>query len=362
MKNQSILVFGGSFDPPHKCHIQLLKQAVKELNLQKTIIFPAYLSPFKDKHISPYKYRKKMISILLSRLRIKAKIDDFEFKKGRKTYTYEIGKYLVKKYPEGKFFFLLGSDSYNNIKKWKNYDKLKETFHFVVGIREGFPLKRKKNPDIVILKKRFKNISSTDIRNKLLVSDYRSIDKAIKKYIFKKGLYYSNLIFKIKKILGNERFFHTISTTKLALSLSAKYKLDPVKTFLASILHDISKRVPIKKQITDLKNMRIKNYEKAIKLAPQILHQWHGALVANKKFKIKDKEILSAISKHATGAKKMSLLDKIIYVSDYACYDRSFKEAAIVRKKAFENIHQAYTMARRFKKEYIKKIDGYFYG
>ena len=56
-----ILVFGGSFDPVHKGHVALLRQAIKEIAPDVTHIVPAYQSPFKAKSPTPFRLRMKML-------------------------------------------------------------------------------------------------------------------------------------------------------------------------------------------------------------------------------------------------------------------------------------------------------------
>ena len=50
---------------------------------------------------------------------------------------------------------------------------------------------------------------------------------------------------------------------------------------------------------------------------PSILHGLVGSIIAREVMEIKDEDILSAIRYHTTGRKNMSILEKIIYISDY---------------------------------------------
>ncbi|MBP7795460.1 MAG: nicotinate (nicotinamide) nucleotide adenylyltransferase [Elusimicrobiales bacterium] len=357
----NIIVFGGSFDPPHSYHIKLLKAAIKRIRPEKIIIIPTYLSPFKSRHTADYEHRKKMISLMLIKHHINFEINDFEYKKRRRVYTYEIARYMAKRYKNSDLYFLMGSDSFKEFERWKRYRDILKYFHIVVGIRKGYPIKRKYNA--IILKEKFDNISSTDLRMKMFTTDYSGLDSYVKKYITDNGLYYSDIINRVKNIVTRERFDHILSTVKLAIKLAKQYEVDITKAFLSALLHDSAKDMSIKKQLSLIEKagIKIKDIEKIKAMAPNIIHQWASAAVAKKIFNIKDTEILSAISKHTTGDKKMSLLDKIIYVSDFASEKRSFKEAVEIREIAFKDIENAFVKTRDYKREFVKKNGGFLY-
>ena len=63
--------------------------------------------------------------------------------------------------------------------------------------------------------------------------------------------------------------------------------------------------------------------------------------MASSKYDIKDEEILTAITYHTTGRPGMSLLEKIVYISDYIepMRDKA-PNLAKVRKIAFEDLDE----------------------
>ena len=55
MVNQSkptVAIFGGSFDPPHKGHQRIVEKATEVLDIDKLIVVPAYLNPFKTSSLA----------------------------------------------------------------------------------------------------------------------------------------------------------------------------------------------------------------------------------------------------------------------------------------------------------------------
>lgn len=136
---------------------------------------------------------------------------------------------------------------------------------------------------------------------------------------------------KFKKIfyVNDKRTKHIIGTIKVSIKLAERYKVDKKKVFIASLLHDIAKKVPIK--VKDLKE-RFRTDRYLIKIPP-VWHSFIGSLIAKKRFKIKDNEILDAIKYHTTGHPDMSKIAKIIFIADFIEPGRKYKECIDVRKK-----------------------------
>ena len=56
-----IAIFGGSFDPIHIAHKKIVETALKELDIDKLIIVPTYLNPFKKDFLFEPKDRFKLL-------------------------------------------------------------------------------------------------------------------------------------------------------------------------------------------------------------------------------------------------------------------------------------------------------------
>ena len=75
---------------------------------------------------------------------------------------------------------------------------------------------------------------------------------------------------------------------------------------------------------------------------PQVIHSVYGAEYARKAFGIGDEEILSAIYYHTLGKPEMSMLEEIVFVSDYI-EARRYKAQRLpeIRRLAFEDLDRA---------------------
>ena len=155
-----VAIFGGSFDPPHIGHIQIVQKALQSLDIDIIIVVPTYLNPFKSSYAAPPKLRLRWLKKIFLNQK-KVVVSDFEIRRNRPTYAIETVNYIRKKYRPKKIYYIIGSDNLPTLHKWKNYPKLKKLVEFVVVTRPGYRYKT-----------RFKtirlnvDISSTKLRKK----------------------------------------------------------------------------------------------------------------------------------------------------------------------------------------------------
>jgi nicotinate-nucleotide adenylyltransferase len=131
-------LFGGSFDPVHRGHLQLARAAQNAFHLERVLFIPARKPPHKkDRVVSPAAQRLRMLSIAL-RPYPGLGISRFELRRTATTYTYQTVEYFRKRYPGAKIFFIIGSDSLAELSTWKNAEHLFSLCEFIVGKRAGF--------------------------------------------------------------------------------------------------------------------------------------------------------------------------------------------------------------------------------
>ena len=154
---ETIALFGGSFDPPHIAHEAIVKALLNIEEIDKVIVMPTFLNPFKSQSFAPSELRLKWLKEIFSGYK-NVEISDFEASQAMKVPTIESVKYLLKRYK--KIYLTIGADNLDSLHKWSNYDELKELVTFVVATR-----------DYVEIPKNFMNlsidvdISSTTLRH-----------------------------------------------------------------------------------------------------------------------------------------------------------------------------------------------------
>ncbi len=193
--NKKIALFGGTFNPPHIGHYLIAKEIIKQYGISKVFFIPAYIPPHKDaKDLIDAKHREKMVKLLINKEK-DLEFSDFELKRKKISYTIDTVEYFLKKYPDDKIFFIVGSDAFYFIDKWKESEKLLKLVQFIVYLRRGYPKEKivKKFPDIKILwaGHGLINIASTNIRKKIKngVNCKDELGEKILKYIEKNELY-----------------------------------------------------------------------------------------------------------------------------------------------------------------------------
>ncbi len=160
-KNINIAVFGGSFDPPHCGHCEIIEQALKNLDIDKLFIIPTFLNPFKKNFFAPPELRLKWLQKLY-RYNKKIQICQYEIKNARPTSTYESIEYLHVKYNIKKCYLIIGADNLEKLTSWQNYELLKQKVEFVIATRDNLQInKNLKKLQINV------NISSTVLREHL---------------------------------------------------------------------------------------------------------------------------------------------------------------------------------------------------
>ncbi|WP_142426675.1 bis(5'-nucleosyl)-tetraphosphatase (symmetrical) YqeK [Enterococcus durans] len=177
------------------------------------------------------------------------------------------------------------------------------------------------------------------------------------------------LMQKIQMRMSERRFKHVLGVEEMAIALAEKYGCSPEtpeKASIAALTHDYAKERPDDEFILVIKrdgyDTALLDYGNAI---------WHGVVGASfveRELGITDEEILHAIRVHTTGAAKMSLLDKIIYVADYIEPGRVFPGVKEARELALIDLDEAvafetkHTLAHLIEQEqqiYPKTIETY---
>ena len=117
---KKIGILGGTFDPAHKGHLSISKEAKKRFDIDKIIWAITKKNPFKGKSsLSLQKRIKHAKKINQNNLFIKVKYFEDKIKSNR---TIDLLRYIKKKNKNTDIFFLMGADSLINFHKWKDSD------------------------------------------------------------------------------------------------------------------------------------------------------------------------------------------------------------------------------------------------
>ena len=145
-----------------------------------------------------------------------------------------------------------------------------------------------------------------------------------------------DLIRELESELGYGRFVHTMYVSCTASNLAMRHGADLAKAELAGLLHDCAKCMNLGKMLKMCAKADVQLSE-IEKKSVALLHSKAGAVLAADKYGVSDEDILNSIRYHTTGRPGMSLLEKIIFVSDYIEPGReSAPNLPLVRKLAYD--------------------------
>lgn len=326
-------IFGGSFDPIHRAHLKLAKQAKKQFALDEVWFVPSGISYHKGNEMTPAHHRAEMI-----RRTIREKpgfvFSDLDIARSGNTYTADTLTFLRKQRPDAELFFLVGADSLVNMENWYHPEAVFCAARILAALRPGHTkeelfqkageLKERFDAKIDWVEGLYEEISSRQIREAVRSGESLSayVTPEVEAYIREQDLYRDeektpeDILNDLKNRLKPGRFAHTLGVANTAKKLAACYGADEDKAYLAGLLHDCAKDIPDEEQIHRAKMAGISLSEQELR-SPALIHAKLGAYYAGERYGIRDEEILNAICYHTTGRPAMTRLEEILYIADY---------------------------------------------
>ncbi|HZK57949.1 MAG TPA: bis(5'-nucleosyl)-tetraphosphatase (symmetrical) YqeK [Clostridia bacterium] len=150
--------------------------------------------------------------------------------------------------------------------------------------------------------------------------------------------------FKLKQNMSPHRYRHTMGVVDSAVCLAKKYDVDAQTAYIAALLHDYAKDFSEEQtQVYISRNDLV--VDEIMSNVYQLLHGKIAAHIAREQFNINDKDILNAIEHHTTGRKRMSKLEKIIYLADFIEPGRDYAGVEELRIVAEQDLDKAVLLA-----------------
>lgn len=355
-----IALFGGSFDPVHNAHIDIIKNLTAIFD--KVIVLPCYISPFKTAaKIVPAKMRLQMLQLALKGMD-KVELSDFELQETDCSFTYLTLRHFREKYENAGFYIVIGSEEVARIYEWKNIEEILDSACFFVVPRPHFFIQSCQLSDKILLAPFIgKDGSSTEIKAAIAFNEeHLFLPRNVAAFIEENELYrdYCRYTKEFERFsLKPERIKHTYRAVQAGIILAKKNKVSLEETIIALILHDIGKYL----NAEDLEKMGIPFDKSQLDGMPQtIIHAPIGVAIARHFFKIENEQILEAISDHTTAKPNMTTLSKVVFLSDYVESGRKFKKIELIRDAAFRNLDLGLYLALKNTIEFLGKNEIYY--
>ena len=167
-------LYFGSFNPIHTGHCIIANFVLSNTKLDQVWLVVSPQNPMKPSGGLLNEYHRLHLVQLAIEGEKNIRVSDIEFRLPKPSFTVDTLSYLKDKYPNHSFSIIIGSDSFKNLPKWKNYFHIIQHYPIYVYVRPGHEeVSFYPNADITILKAPLLEISATLIRNN--VKDGRSI-------------------------------------------------------------------------------------------------------------------------------------------------------------------------------------------
>lgn len=129
-----ILIFGGSFDPPHRAHIELPVRVAKSLNCQRVIYVPARLNPLKSEQPLPGTDRVAMLRAALEN-HANVEVSTIELDRAGASFFIDTLDTLITQHPQATWLFLIGCDQALEFHRWREWERILTLAQPVVMLR-----------------------------------------------------------------------------------------------------------------------------------------------------------------------------------------------------------------------------------
>ena len=188
-------IFGGSFNPPHKMHLNIGIELINKHYVDNVFYVPTGGKYKYKNNLLPDKNRLEMLEILTKKYE-GLSVNDYELK-DEVVYTCETLAYFKEVYPTDDIYFVCGADNLSYIDKWKNGEDILNNYKILVMKRKGEDIDellekfKEYKHNIVVVDIEQRDISSTDIRERLKNNEnvLDVLDKDVYEYIRKNKLY-----------------------------------------------------------------------------------------------------------------------------------------------------------------------------
>lgn len=356
-------IFGGSFSPIHNGHLQIAEDCLIEMGLDKIIFLPNSKPPHKNVEKFSFENRAEMLKLAIEdNEKFEISLVEEDFLKTHYSYNTMKENFCNDK---DKFYFIMGDDEFLNISSWYEYEKFLEITSVIVFLRKynlDFILDKNKDLiekyDINIVKNSVISISSTDIRNRM--NEKKSIKylipKKVYKYIYEDLNYFDiNKIKKdLKEKLSKNRYEHSLRVADCCKRLAKIYKIDENRAYLSGLVHDCAKNLEEFYMLNKKLNSDI-IFDTEERDNENLRHAPIGAVVCKDLYGIFDEEILSAVRYHTIAKENMTLLEKILFISDKIEPDRKYDTVDELRRLADFDIDRAIVKFLNDSFEYLEK-------
>jgi nicotinate-nucleotide adenylyltransferase len=207
-----VAILGGSFNPPHLCHIFIAHYVLATAEVDQLWLLPCYKHAF-GKILAPFHHRLAMCALAITSFQQDlVKVLPLEQERQGTSWTIDTVRYVKQKYPNIDFSWIIGSDVLDELDQWKEFGQLQHLISFLVVPRADYRRETiaqqdrvshswEESPGLQRLQEqcealehqgiRFPNISSSLVRERVKRhhSIHHLVSQRVEEYIYAHDLY-----------------------------------------------------------------------------------------------------------------------------------------------------------------------------
>lgn len=190
-----LCIFSGTFNPIHIAHLKMAEYVLKNFGFDKILFIPAFKPPHKNYNPKMCSQRYKMVELAIKD-NPNFEISDIEYKREKKSYTFDTVTELYKQFKiDGKINLIIGTDAFEQIETWYKTEELKKIVDFIVFVRENSEVNldylKNGGYNFKFAPMEFLDVSSTELRERIKngKSIKNLVTKEVEEYIQENGLY-----------------------------------------------------------------------------------------------------------------------------------------------------------------------------
>ncbi len=353
--SQTVL-YGGTFNPIHRGHLDICVRARQAVDARRVLLMPAAQPPHKSAGwLAPDQDRLAMCALAAREYDL-IQVDDWEIRRGGRSYTVDTLGHLAAVFPEEELWLLIGTDMFLTFTQWHRWKEIGKMASLLVasreeGDREQLLDQQQRLAERGVRSRLLQNppmpMSSTQIREELRRDGTTGkVCPQVLDYIREKELYLhppeelDYLRRYIRPLMTDYRYRHSLGVEKQAVKMARRFGADQRKAALAGILHDVCKDMPKGALLQNILESGIINGID-FKASPQLIHSYAGALYLQSHMDIHDTEVIEAVRYHTTARAGMSLLETVVYLADLTSEDREYPDVGEMRRLCDTDLRKA---------------------
>ena len=198
-----IALFGGSFNPVHNGHVNLVKETAGKHGIDRVYVIPTFISPFKKGSagfVADGNDRLEMCRLAFAKLPY-VTVSDWELSQSEVSYSVNTVEHFREEFPEDELFFIMGSDMLLSFDKWHQWQDILKMCTVIAASREdgGSDIERLREKAaqlsrfgmVIVTEISAFGLSSSEIREKIIKNCDLScyMDKNVVEYIDENRIY-----------------------------------------------------------------------------------------------------------------------------------------------------------------------------